>query len=63
MEFIDMTERFKWKFFETREEYLRIEVPRGNENLVLKTNDTPEIRSKLVLAGFVEQVIKGWREP
>ena len=64
-DFIQATERFKWKFYEitSDEETIRVEVPRGDsENLVLYLNNSEDAVLVLETEGFHLQEIKQWRE-
>ena len=61
--FINLTERFKWRFYETNDDRIRVIVPRGdNENLVLYVEYSELVESTLVNNGFIKQDIQGWRE-
>lgn len=64
-DFIQATERFKWKFYEVKEgaDVIRVEVPRGDsECLVLYLDWSEDMEIKLQSEGFHEQKIKQWRE-
>lgn len=65
VDFIQATERFKWKFYEitSDEETIRVEVPRGDtENLVLYLDNSKDAILSLEAEGFHLQEIKQWRE-
>jgi len=64
-DFIQATERFKWKFYEitSDEETIRVEVPRGDsENLVIYLDNDEDTIISLNVEGFHRQEIKQWRE-
>lgn len=63
-DFMNATQRFKWRFFEVLPDgdRIRIEVPKGDtENLVLIVENTAEIVLALKANDFIEQEIKTWR--
>ena len=65
-ECVGLLEATKWKFYEARDDHIRVEVPRDNENLVveLRYRDDAEkarIVARLAEEGFNEQEVRPWR--
>ena len=60
--FIKATERFKWRFFEIiDEDTIRVEIPKGDENLVIYVANNKDNRTSLEVNYFIEQEVKTWR--
>ena len=62
-DFVSATERFKWRFYEIDpdDESIRVEVPRGEDTLVLNIQKTDEHLRMLKNEGFIHQEIRPQR--
>jgi len=63
---VSLLEATKWKFYEVRDDHIRVEVPKDNETLVVELPFKDEaqrisVENRLREEGFTEQEIRAWR--
>lgn len=58
-EAVDMFVRYKWKFYEVRDDCIKVEVPRSQDTLVVLLESSDDVEYALRAEGFIKQ-IKEW---